>query len=57
MFLESLYKLRTRDSEQLKTVLELYDVENSSENNDAQLSEHENDGEEKYRSEAPIAKF
>ena len=26
-FLESLYKLRTRESDQLKTVLELYDME------------------------------
>ena len=49
--LESLYKLRIRESDQLRFVLD------SSEINDAQLSEIENDGEEKHFSEIQIAKF
>ena len=36
--LESMYKLRIRESAQLKTVLELYEMEDSSEDIDAQLS-------------------
>ena len=55
--LESLYKLRIRESEKLKTVLELYDMEIHQNRIDAQLSEIESDGEEKYRSEAQIAKL
>ena len=35
-FLDSLYKLRIRESDQLKTVLELYDIGNSSKDIDAQ---------------------
>ena len=47
--LESLYNLRIRESEQLKTVLELYDMENSSEDIDAQISEVADDGDQKLR--------
>ena len=43
--LESLYKLRIRESDQLKTVLELCD------------SGVEDDGEKKHRSETSITKF
>ena len=56
--LESLYILRTRESDQLKTVLELYDRHgDSSEDIDAQLSKVEDDGEEKHRSENSTARF
>ena len=48
MFLESLYKLRIREFDQLKTELELYDME---------LSKNQNNGEEKYRSETSITKL
>ena len=36
--LESLYKMRIRVSDQLKTELQLYDVENSSEDDDTEIS-------------------
>ena len=52
--LESLYKLRIRGSAQLKAVLENVRHGNS-EDIDAQLSEIENNGEEKHRSETSIA--
>ena len=39
------------------TVLDLYDMEISSEDIDAQLSKIEDDGEEKYRSETPFTKL
>ena len=55
--LESLYKLRIRESAQLKTVLELYDMGNSSEKLDARLSIIENDGEEKHGSGTQTAKL
>ena len=56
--LESLYKLRIRESAQFKTVLELYDMHgNSSTDIDAQLSQIEDNGEKKKRSETPIAKL
>ena len=55
--LESLYKLRIRESDQLKTVLELVRHGNSSEDFDAKLSEVEDDCEEKYRSETSITKL
>ena len=55
--LESLYKLRIRRSEQLKTVLEWYDMEIHQEDIDAQLSKIDIDGEKKFRSENPIAKL
>ena len=51
---ESLHKLRIRESAQLKTVFELYDVEIHQKISMPKLSEIENDGEEKYRSETPI---
>ena len=54
--LESLYKLRTREFAQLKTALELYDME-IHEDLDAPLSEIENDGQKKYRPETSTAKF
>ena len=49
--LESLYKLRTRESDQPKT------VSDSSKDIDAPLSKIENDGEKKCRSATPIAKL
>ena len=56
--LESLYKLRIRESDQLKTLLELYDMEiHQNIYIDAQLSKIEDDCEEKYRSETSIAKI
>ena len=55
--LESLYALRIRESAQLKTLLELYDMEIHQNISDAQLSKVENHGEEKHRSETQIAKL
>ena len=55
--LESLYKLTIRESEQLKTVLELYEMEIHQKDIDAQLSKIDNDGEKEYRSENPTAKL
>ena len=55
--LESLYKLRIRESEQLKTVLEVYDMKIHQKISMPQLSEIENDGEEEYRSETSISKL
>ena len=55
--LESLCKLRIRESEQLNTVLELNDMENHQKKADAHLSETEDNVEEKYRSETSTAKF
>ena len=52
--LENLFKMRIRESAQLKTVLELVRRGNSSENIDAQSSKTEDDGEEKHRSETSI---
>ena len=49
--LESLYSLRLRESDQLKTVLEQYEMDNSSEIIDAQLSKIGDNGEEKHGSE------
>ena len=51
-----LYKLRKRESEQLKIVSELHDM-GSSGDVDAQLSQIEHDGEKMYGSETPIAKL
>ena len=54
--LEGLYKFRIRESDQLKTVLELYDMEihqKISMPNNQRL----NNGEKKYRSETSIVKF
>ena len=46
---ESLYNLRVRESDQLKTVLELYDMGDSS-----KIEDH---GGKKYRSETQIEKL
>ena len=55
---ESLYKKGIRESAQLKTVLELYDMHgNSSEDIDSQLSKIEDQAEEEKRSETSIAKI
>ena len=55
--LKSLYKLRIRESEQLKTVLKIVRDGDSSKDVDAQVSKIEDDGEKKKRSETPIAKL
>ena len=47
--LEGLYKLRIRESEKLKTVLELYDLEIHQKKRKTSLSRIENDGEKKDR--------
>ena len=49
--LESLYKLRIRESGQLKAVLELYDMEIHQKVSKPDYQKLKNDGEEKYRSE------
>ena len=46
--LEGLYKLRIRESEKLKTVLELYDLETHQKKAGPDISQIENYGEEKY---------
>ena len=55
--LESLYKLRIRESDQLKTRIEIVRLGASSEDIMSQLSKVENDGAKKYRSETPVANF
>ena len=55
--LESLYKLRIRQSAQLKTALEPARHGDSSEDIGSQLSKVENYGEEEYRSETSITKL
>ena len=47
--LEGLYKLRIRESDKLKTVLELCDLEIHQKKLGPDLSQIENNGEEKYR--------
>ena len=47
--LEGLYKWRIRESEKLKTVLELYDLETHQKKNRTWLSQIESYGEEKYK--------
>ena len=47
--LEGLYKLRIRESEKLKTVLELYDLEIHQKKAGPDLSQIEDNGEKKYR--------
>ena len=47
--LEGLYKLRIRESEKLKTVLELYDLEIHKKKLGPDYSQIENNGEKKYR--------
>ena len=55
--LESSYKLRIRESDQLKTVLELYDMEIHQKISKPDQQKLKNDGEEKHRSETSITKF
>ena len=55
--LESLYKLRIRESAQLKTVLELYDMEIHQKISMPNYQKIEDDSEEEYRSEFSIAKL
>ena len=55
--LESLYKLRVRESDQLKTVLELYDMEIHQKISMRDYQKLKNEGEDKHRSETSIAKF
>ena len=55
--LENLYKMRIRESDQLETLLELYDREIHQRISMGQLSQVEDNGEKKYRSETPIAKL
>ena len=54
--LECLYKSRTRQSDQLKNVSKILQHKSSSEDIDARLSNIEDDGEEKHRSETQITK-
>ena len=56
-FLESLCKLRVRESAQFETVVRIVRHGDSSEDVDAQLSKIEDNGEEEYRSETPFAKL
>ena len=55
--LESLYKLRIRESAQLKNRIGIVRHGNSSESIDAQCSKIEDSGKEEYRSETSIAKL
>ena len=55
--LEGLYKLRIRESEKLKTVLELYDYGDSSEETRTWLSQIEDNGEKKHRAEFTNGEF
>ena len=55
--LESLYKLRIRESEQLKTVLELYDMEIHQKISTPNYQKIEDNGEKKYGSETSNTKF
>ena len=55
--LESLYKLRIRESDQLKTVLELYDMEIHQKTSVPNYQKVANNGAEEYRSETSITKL
>ena len=55
--LESLYKLRIRESVQLKTVLELYDMEIHQKISMPNYQKNEDNGENKNRSETTITKL
>ena len=55
--LESLYKLRIRESGQLRTVLELYDLDIHQKISMPDHQKLKNDGEEKHRSETQTANF
>ena len=54
--LKSLYKLRISESDQLKTVLELYDMEIHQKTSVLNNQKLKNHGEEEYRSETSITK-
>ena len=51
------YKFKIRESDQRKTVLELYDMEIHQKISISQISKIEDNGEEEYRSETSIAKL
>ena len=53
---ESLYNLRMRESAQLKTVLELYDMEIHQKKSVPNYQKVENHGEKEYRSETSATK-
>ena len=55
--LESLYKLTLRESDQFKTVLELYDMEIHQKISMPNYQKIEDHGEEECRSETSITKF
>ena len=55
--LESVYKLSIRESDQLKTVLEFYDMEIHQKISMLHYQENEDKGEGKHRSKTQIAKF
>ena len=55
--LESLFKLRARESVQLRTVLELYDVEIQQKTSMPNYQKIEDDGEKEFRSEITITKL
>ena len=55
--LEGVYKLRIRESDQLKTVFELYDMEIHQTISRPHYQKVEDDGEEKHRLETLITKF
>ena len=55
--LESLYKLRIRESAQLKTILDLYDMEIHQKISMPNYRNIEDNGEEEYRSETSITNF
>ena len=57
MFLESLYKLRIRESAHLKTVFELYDMETHQKISVPNYQKNEDNGDEEYRSETSIRKL
>ena len=55
--LESLYKLRLRESDQLKTVLELYDMEIHQKISQPDYQKLKKNGEDEHRSETQTAKL
>ena len=55
--LESLYKLRIRESTQLKTVLELYELEILQQESKPDYQKNENHDDEKHRSKDQITKL
>ena len=55
--LESLYNLRIRESDQLKTVLEVYGMEIHQKISIPDYQKLKNDGEKRHRSETSITKF